>query len=1086
MNKTILRFSAVYIALVNAAWGQSVDGQPTQGIQLKLDSNLTLQQAGRFNDIPAGAINSQNSPLADTPPMNISRDAGAEMVRMIELAVERDGIPADGQSSVVLTVRLFDKDNKPVTLPTRVTLETSLGRFKRLDRTEGLDFDKIEPGNQIMVQNGVGQITLLAPHEPGDATIRATAGRTFVEGRLSFIPDLRPMIAVGLIEGIINFRSFDPSKLTSPRSRDTFDQEMHNYQHQFNEGKGDAGIRAAFFLKGAVKGEYLLTMAYESDKETRDRFFRDIHPDEFYPVYGDSSIKGYDAQTTSRFYFRVDNKKSYFMFGDLVTASTHEGRTLGNYSRTLTGVKEHYENKNVSVNVFGAKDNLRQVVDEFPARGVSGWYNLSKQFQGLTNSEKVEIVTRDRNQRAIILKTELLTRLTDYQLEEFSGRILLSRPVPSFDANLNPNFIRVSYEIDQGGERFWVGGADAQVKLGERLEVGASFVEDRNPTTPYKLKSANSTAKLGEKTFVSAELAQSNGQSGSGANVIDPVIDPIAAADKTGKAARIELRHNGEDLQARLYASKSGSGFDNPSSGILPARTEAGAIATYKIDDKTRIIVNATRSEDRLTEGRLDSVQASVERSITDNLKFEFGLHRAKSNGIDQTPTLPATTTTSPTGIGLTGGSNILPRSSTEVLTDGTDLTSVRAKLTAQSTGGKASAYIEGEQDTSVHEKRLVALGGDYRFSDRGRLYGRIEDIKNETASQRAAVIGVDTSYMKDGQIFNEYRLRDSIDKRSSENAIGVRNLWTISEGLRFSTGFEYLRAIEGDGTTGTAASLGVDYTANPLWKGSARLEARRDNSPTDSTINLLSTLGLARKLDRDWTFLGKNIYSLTNRSTAEDQVNERFQMGFAYRDTDTNRINWLSRYQYSYFKNDPALGASTDPSLPSLQQPLKLVHELSTHVDYHPSRPHLLNGGYAARLVKDTFAKADGTRQQSNYLEHWLHGRYMYDFTERFDIGLIGSLKYNPNADGLQTRTREYSAGIEFGYLMRQNLWASLGYNFIGFKDSLTGLADDNYTSKGPFLRLRYKFDHHTFSGNDPTVNKTLIPDATKPDEKK
>jgi hypothetical protein len=1077
MNKTLFQLSAVYLALVNVAWGQASDSQPAQGIQLKLDSNLTLQQAGRFNDIPSGAINSRNSSLADTPPMNITRDAGAEMVRMIELAVERDGIPADGQSSVLLTIRLFDKNNQPVKLPTLVTMETSLGRFKKLDRTEGLDNDKVEPGNQIMVQNGVGQVTLVAPHEPGDANIRATSGATFVEGRLSFLPDLRPMIAVGLIEGIINFRNFDPSKLQN-RSRDAFDQELRQFQKQFNEGKGDASVRAAFFLKGAVKGEYLLTMAYESDKETRDRFFRDIHPDEFYPVYGDASIKGYEAQTTSRFYVRVDNKKSYFMFGDLLTASAHEGRKLGNYSRTLTGVKEHYENKNIALNVFAAKDNLRQVVDEFPARGVSGWYNLSQQYQGLTNSEKVEIVTRDRNQPAVILKTELLTRFTDYQLEAFTGRILLSRPIPSFDQNLNPNFIRVSYEIDQGGERFWVGGADAQVKLGERLEVGASIVDDRNPSAPYKLKSANSTVKLGEKTFVSAEYAQSEGRSGIGVNV-----DPAVAADTTGKAARLELRHNGEDLQARVFASKSGSGFDNPSSGILPARNEAGANASYNINDKTRVTVSGLRSEDRLTTGKLDSIQASIERSITDNLKFEIGLHRAISNGIDQTPVLPATTTNSPTGVGLTGGSNIQPRSATEVLTDGSELKSVRAKITALSTGGKASAYLEGEQDTSEKEKRLLALGGDYRFSDRGRLYGRVEDIKNETASQRAAVIGIDTSYMKDGQLFNEYRLRDSIDRRNSEAAIGVRNLWTISEGLRFSTGLEYLRAIEGDGTTATAASLGVDYTANPLWKGSARLEGRRENNPLDPTTTWLSTIGFARKLDRDWTFLGKNIYSLTDRSLTADQVNERFQMGFAYRDTDTNRVNWLSRYQYSYFKNDAAFGVTTTtPAL--VATPLKIVHELSTHVDYHPTRPHTFNAGYALRRISETFNNDNGSRGKSDYLAHWVHGRYMYDITERWDIGLLGSVKYNPSADGLQTRARDYGFGIETGYLMHQNLWASIGYNFIGFKDD--SLIDENFTSKGPFLRLRYKFDHHTFSGKDPAVNKTLIPDATKSGEKK
>jgi hypothetical protein len=1082
MNKTVLRLSALYIALVNTAWGQSADGQ--QGIQLKLDSNLTLEQAGRFNDVPSGAINSQNSSVADTPPVNIARDAGADLVKMIELAVERDGIPADGQTGVVLTVRLFDRDNKPVTLPTRVTLETSLGRFKRIDRLEGLDNDKVEPGNQIMVQNGIGKITLIAPNEPGDAKIRATSGNVFVEGRLSFLPDLRPMIAVGLIEGIINFRNFDPSKLQN-RSRDTFDQELREFQRRFNDGKGDAALRAAFFLKGAVKGEYLLTMAYDSDKETRDRFFRDVHPDEFYPVYGDASIKGYDAQTTSRFYVRVDNKKSYFLYGDLLTASSSESRQLGNYSRTLTGVKEHYENKNAAVNLYAARDNLRQVVDEFPARGVSGWYNLSKQNQGLANSEMVEVVTRDRNQRAIILKTETLVRFTDYQFEEFSGRILLSRPVPSFDANLNPNFIRVTYEIDQGGDRFWVGGADGQLKLSERLEVGAGYVEDKNPASLYKLKSANAIFKLAEKTFVSAEFAQSNGQSGQGINV-----DPLAAAEKQGKAARVELRHNSDDLQARVFATKTGGGFDNPSAGVVAGRVEASGQATYKINDQTRVMANATRSEDRITGGKLDSIQASVERSITENLKFELGLHHAQSNGTPQAPAIPGTTTTSPTGIGLVSstGSSIAPRSTTEVLTNGAELNSVRGKLTGTTTDKKASAYIEAEQDTKEHSKRLLAVGGDYRFSDRGRLYARAEDVKAESDKQRSVVIGMDTSYMKDGQLFNEYRLRDSIDKRNAEAAIGVRNFWTLSEGLRYSLGFERIQPLSGDGFQAMAATLGLDYTANPLWKGSARLEGRRDENPADPTTTWLNTLGLARKLDRDWTFLGKNIYSLTDHTAVADQVNERLQLGVAYRDTDTNRVNWLSRYQYSYYKNDPALGTVTDSNANTLTlaEPLKVVHELSTHVDYHPAKPHTFNAGYAARWVKDTFAKVDGTRQQSNYLEHWVHGRYMYDITERWDMGLLGTIKYNPNADGLTTHTREYGAGIETGYLMYQNLWVSLGYNFLGFRDREGGLADENYTSKGVFLRMRYKFDHNLFRGNDPAINKTLTPQSDKTEEKK
>jgi outer membrane protein OmpA-like peptidoglycan-associated protein len=52
----------------------------------------------------------------------------------------------------------------------------------------------------------------------------------------------------------------------------------------------------------------------------------------------------------------------------------------------------------------------------------------------------------------------------------------------------------------------------------------------------------------------------------------------------------------------------------------------------------------------------------------------------------------------------------------------------------------------------------------------------------------------------------------------------------------------------------------------------------------------------------------------------------------------------------------------------------------------------------------------------------------------------------------------RERTLGLEVGYQAMKDLWISAGYNWLGLKDrDLTG-AD--YTSKGIYLRLRFKFD--------------------------
>ena len=74
-------------------------------------------------------------------------------------------------------------------------------------------------------------------------------------------------------------------------------------------------------------------------------------------------------------------------------------------------------------NVFASHDSLRQVIDEFAALGISGPYPVSNP-NGVSGTERVEIITRDRNQPALVLSAVPLTRFTDYEFEPFSGRLL--------------------------------------------------------------------------------------------------------------------------------------------------------------------------------------------------------------------------------------------------------------------------------------------------------------------------------------------------------------------------------------------------------------------------------------------------------------------------------------------------------------------------------------------------------------------------------------------------------------------------------------------------------------------------------------
>ena len=280
-----------------------------------------------------------------------------------------------------------------------------------------------------------------------------------------------------------------------------FEREIRAWSREFNGGKANIGARAAFYLKGTVRGDLLLTAAYDSDKDTRARLLRDIRPDEVYPVYGDASLKSIDAKSAERLFVRVDKAKSYLLYGDFATGdgfSQPQGqgataslkqRSLGAYLRSATGLRAHHEAGGVVANAFAFHDSLRQVVQEFASQG-SGPYGLANNAV-LEGSEKVEVIVRDRQQPSRIVSVRALQRLLDYSFEPFSGRIVLSTFLPSFDSALNPVSLRVSYEVDQGGAPFWVYGLDAQWHLLPQLEVGGSAVQDRNPLAPYELYSAN-------------------------------------------------------------------------------------------------------------------------------------------------------------------------------------------------------------------------------------------------------------------------------------------------------------------------------------------------------------------------------------------------------------------------------------------------------------------------------------------------------------------------------------------------------------------------------------------------------------------
>jgi hypothetical protein len=1035
--------------------------------------------------------------------------ANANVARIV-VEVDRNAVPADGQSPVKLTLRLFDKAGAPIKGTTYATLEHSGGRVllpgARTDEfgPRRQDADKATPGVQLKVEDGIAEFTLLAPAEAQDVRVRVSAGSEEASGTISFVPDLRPMVAAGLLEGIVNLRN--KAVITPARRNDGFEQELQRWSRDFDGGKGTVAGRAAFYLKGTIRGDVLLTAAYDSDKDTRARLLRDVRPDELYPVYGDASLRSFDARSAERLYVRLDKGKSYLLYGDYVTGdgftqpigqgavASLKQRSLGNYNRTATGLRAHHEQGRFTGNVFVFRDTLRQVVEEIASQG-SGPYGL-RNSGALEGSEKVEVIVRDRTQPSRIVSVRALVRLVDYTFEPFSGRILLTSFLPAVDDSLNPVSLRVTYEVDQGGTEFWVGGADAQWRVSESVEVGGSAVKDRNALAPYELLSANGTLKLGERTALIVEGAQST--STVNTNPTNQSTAPALAGRRgevQGRAARIELAHDGERTEARLFAGRSSTLFNNPTAPLAGGRDEVYARGGLKLTDTLKAFAEGSLSEDRNTGGgKRTGAGIGLRWLAMERLTLEASLRRAQEtigtqpNGTlswpyDNTGGLSGSIA-SGSGGGLLGyGNQVLdPATGLPVIQQtalpvavtslpvGTRLESTTVRLGA---GWRATDRVnlgaELETDVSGDDRRRVALGADVAVAERTRLYGRWErqsgwvqlaGVSDINRSAGVWAFGVDTTYLPDTQLFSEYRLRDAVSGRDLQLASGVRNLWNVSEGWRISTALENLRVISGNTAPVRAASIGLDWTAHPLWRGSGRAEVRTSGDRTDTpendrfTTTLLQGL-LARKLDRDWTLLARNHYLRTNYAARGDVVQDRAQLGLAYRDTDTNRSNALAKLEYK---------TERDASNALVGELASRAWITSLHGDWHPSRPWWLTGRAAAKWQRDQFENG----VQSRFKAALLSGRVVWDVTENWDVSLLGATQFG------QAGARQYAFGAEVGYLLQQNLWLSAGYNATGFAGD-ADLAGYEYTRRGAYLRLRFKFDENLFKGRDREVNRSL-----------
>ncbi|MFV1884649.1 MAG: OmpA family protein [Balneola sp.] len=920
-------------------------------------------------------------------------------LNQVVVTVPRNNVAADGTSTALVSVKLVDKDGILIGSRMPVTLDVSMGVWKVAD------MDAQQPGTQVFIEGGQATFELQSTIEPVTSKVRASVGVVQGEAKVEFLPDLRPLIAAGIIEGTIRLR--EPLNINSDVDNDGFERELKQLSYDMNAFTADG--RFAFFLKGKVSGKTLLTAGFDSEKEKEERLFRDIRPEEFYPVYGESSIKGFDAQSSGRLYLRLDRGKTYALYGDFITQENHQDIQLSGYSRSQNGLKTYIEQGRASLEAFGVSSVSARRIRELRAQGISRYELPDRDL--IDNSEIIELITYDREQTEVILSIERLARFSDYVIDPFSGVITFKNPVFGLDSDFNPVFIRATYEVENDSERYLIGGVRGEVEVVDGLTVGAGVVQDNNPTGEFTIASTNLNFELGESTKIIAEAA----------HTIDEV-------EGTGNAGRVEVRHKGKGYELNGQVGRSDENFSNPGASLGQSRTEAQARGRLNLTSKTNLNAEFRLSRNDTTGDQTLGTLVGLKHSFQSGINAELGVRYSEQTN-----------------------------STSEDITN----TNLRSKVTTKLPFVKgATAFGEYEQDLNAADRKTVAVGGDYKIQNIARAYAKHEFISSaggrytlqSNAQRNNTVFGIDANYMKNGKVFSEYRMNDALDGRTGQASLGLRNSFSLREGLALNAGFERIFTVQGPSTNdGTAISSSIEYTGNENWKGSARVEARFGANAN----TYLNSLGYGLKINTDWTFLARNIMAVNTSDGISGirKLQERLQIGAAYRSTTTNRFDALFRYEFKYEKDQ-----NVAPDF------FRTAHVVSSHANYHPTSDLVLSGRVAAKYSLES----DDQLRSESFLE-LVSGRAIYDINDRWDAGINASILANSDFT-----TKDYGLGVEVGYLVATNLRLATGFNFFGYEDE--DLAANNYTQAGTYLGFSYKFDEQVFKSLAPQRSKNFI----------
>ena len=179
---------------------------------------------------------------------------------------------------------------------------------------------------------------------------------------------------------------------------------------------------------------------------------------------------------------------------------------------------------------------------------------------------------------------------------------------------------------------------------------------------------------------------------------------------------------------------------------------------------------------------------------------------------------------------------------------------------------------------------------------------------------------------------------------------------------------------------------------------------------PTASGKTALA-INIAKSIDDSFYIVGKNRYY--EESTGE--VENRLILGLAFREYEGDKYNTLNKYEMNLSENIEGKGVENNS------------HIIRTTHNYQFNDKKTLSGTLATEYRNYRYPISADKVLDSHYTAYLLAGVYNQDIRENWNVGVgyfvIGDEKWESIYKGIS---------FEVGYLIKNNIWLSLGYNYI------------------------------------------------------